>query len=171
MKKIHRIDEGDEVAVQNAVSEIVECVRYNPVLFKGIQETYNFKKRYNPDMKGFDDWLRDVWATQVFQEVNRYCGGYSLEKAKRIADIEYLGTPFLRKVKEEHPEIGVGAYVSEGTVNVRLDVPVSRLSDRSEEDLATNIEEQLIQAGYDGVEVVLDYDDEVIPVIGTRKFV
>ena len=169
MSKANITDEHDHDAVDIAVTQIVDYFRTeSPRIYKEIQKVYDFKKSHNPTMPKFDEWYRDVWATQMFQEANRFCGGYTLDTVRRIVAIEYKGTPLLRKIKDTHPTVEVGAEVEEGTVYVRVDVPVL-LNEMS--NVAAKIAAQLKSAGYKDVEIVEDFDEEVIPVQGYRKFV
>ena len=163
------INERDYDAVEFAISQIVDYFKTErPEIFAGIQETYEFKKAHNPTMPKFDGWYREVFARRVFEEANRFCGGYSLETAKRIVEIEYLYTPFIRKVKETNKNVEVGAYVEEGRVNVRVDIPV-------ELDKMSNCTDKIVmemkKRGYEDAEAVYDYDDEITPVVGSCKFV
>ena len=163
------IDERNHAAVDVAVTQIVDYFRTeSPRIYEEVKKVYDFKKSHNPTMPKFDDWYRDVWATQMFQEANRFCGGYTLDTVRRIVTIEYKGTPLLRNIKDTHPTVEVGAEVEEGTVYVRVDVPVL-LNEMS--NVAMKIASQLKDAGYKDVEVVEDFDEEVIPVQGYRKFV
>ena len=163
------VDESNYNAVDLAITQIVDYFKTErPEVFAGIQSTYDFKKEHNPTMPKFDDWYRDVFARRVFEEANRFCGGYTLETAKRIVEIEYLYTPFLRKVRDTYIKIGVGAYVEEGRINIRVDVP-SDLDKQS--NCTARIVSDMKQCGYDDAEAVYDYDDEITPVVGSRKFV
>ena len=163
------VDERDHSAVEVAVTQIVDYFRTeSPKIYEEVQKVYDFKKSHNPTMPKFDEWYRDVWATQMFREANRFCGGYTLDTVRRIVAIEFEGTPLLRKIKTTQPTVEVGAEVNEGTVYVRVDVP-QKLNEMS--NVATKIAAQLKDAGYKDVEIVEDFDDEVIPVIGYRQFV
>ena len=162
------VDELDHSAVDVAVTQIADYFRTeSPKIYEEVKKVYDFKKSHNPTMPQVDEWYRDVWATQMFQEANRFCGGYTLDTVRRIVAIEFEGTPLLRKIKTTQPTVEVGAEIEEGTVYVRVDVPVL-LNEMS--NVATKIAAQLKDAGYKDVEIVEDFDDEVIPVIGYRKF-
>lgn len=164
MNPVRCIDERDGNAVNAAIDEIVEkVVKPSPTLMNGIRKTYAFKKKYNPNMVDFATWLRDVWATQLFQEANRFCGGYTLAKAERIANIEYFGTPLARKEKEVFPTVEWSAYVEGGRVNLTFYV--------RDKQNASIIFNEMKHSGYDDVEIIGDYDKTLFPVTGTRKFI
>lgn len=164
MNPVRCIDEHDGNAVNAAIDEIVEnVVKPSPTLINGIRKTYDFKKKHNPNMVDFATWLRDVWATQLFQEANRHCGGYTLAKAERIANIEYFGTPLVREIKANYPQVEWNSYVEEGHVNLTFYV--------NDKEIASKIFTAMKRSGYEDAEIVSDYDEHLYPVTGIRKFI
>lgn len=154
--------------MQTAAKEILSWLETDAAMSKCIEDTYKFKAAHNRDMPTFGDWLVKIWIPQYYTEAEEHCGGYTLATVRRIAEIGYKGVGIAKELKQKYGIEEVYSYVEEGRVN--LTALVQRTPPNEREN-AERVRDYLRDNGYADATCIFDYDDEVIPVSASRKFI
>lgn len=154
--------------MQTAAKEILSWLETDAEMSKGIEDTYKFKAACNRDMPSFGDWLVKTWIPQIYTEAEDHCGGYTLDTVKRIAEIGYKGVGIAKELKQNFGIEEVYSYVEEGRVNLTALV---MWDDSNAREKSERVRYYLRDNGYDDATCIFDYDDEVIPVAASRKFI
>jgi len=150
--------------IEKAIDELVVEVRKdNSFLNKIKVQAWKFKKRYNPGMMEFPEWLREIWARQTVRTAVESGLAYSTELAMDIGKIEYYGVPALMAVVNMYADSDCwSCYVEEGRINATV-----YCKDRS---IAEKAADMLRRLTWEEVEIVDDYDDEIVPVMASLPY-